>query len=74
MISSNVTLIQGIPSFAATNKTAGPITKKQGPGEKTSLPAKGKAEADRLAFNNIHFVNSSSNSVSVSVRAADNAM
>jgi len=74
MISSNITLSQGISSFAATNKTAGPITKKQGPGEKISLPAREEAETARPAFNNIRFVNSSSNSVSLSVRVADNAM
>lgn len=74
MISSNVTLSQGISSFAATIKTAGPITKKQGPEEKISLPARGKAETARPAFNNIQADNSSSNSVSLSVRVADNAM
>ena len=74
MISSNITLSQGISSFAASIKTTGSVTKRQGPEEKISLPKNGKAEAGRPAFNNIQTVNSSSNSVSLSVRAADNAM
>jgi len=74
MISSNITLSQGISSFAASIKTTGSVTKRQGPEEKISLPENGKAEAGRPAFNTIQTVNSSSNAVSLSVRVADNAM